>query len=76
MMRFDEFFKWIYNMKITRQIDLVLRYFTNEWCDLTNFQVDLEFENWLVFPLIFGFKTLFLSFHATTVKMEWEISFF
>ena len=26
MIKFDEFFKWNYNSKITRQIDLVLRY--------------------------------------------------
>ena len=30
-------FKWICNLKITRQIDLDLRYLAYEWCDLTNF---------------------------------------
>ena len=30
MMRFDEFFQRIYNLKITRQIDLVLRYLANK----------------------------------------------
>ena len=27
-----------YNLKITRQIDLVLRYLANEWCNLTSFK--------------------------------------
>ena len=36
-MHFDEFFRGNYNLKITRQIDLVLRYLANDGCNLTNF---------------------------------------
>ena len=42
MMQFDEFFKWNYNLKITRQIDLVLCYFANEWCNLTSFSRKMD----------------------------------
>ena len=35
--QFFEFFKRNHNLKITRQIDLVLLYYTYKWCNLTNF---------------------------------------
>ena len=35
--QFDEFFKLNCNLKITRQIDLVLHYLAYECCNLTNF---------------------------------------
>ena len=35
--QFFEFFKRNHNLKITRQIDLVLLYSTYKWCNLTNF---------------------------------------
>ena len=37
--QFDDFLKWICNLKITRQIDLILRYLANEWCNLMNFSL-------------------------------------
>ena len=37
MEQFDEFFKWNCNLKITRQIDLVLHNLVYECCNLTNF---------------------------------------
>ena len=37
MLQFDEFSKLNCNLKITRQIDLVLHYFAYECCNLTNF---------------------------------------
>ena len=32
-----------YNLKITRQIDLVFRYLANKLCNLTNFSSKIEF---------------------------------
>ena len=34
-----------FDMKMTRQIDLVLHYLANECCNLTNFSMKLQFEN-------------------------------
>ena len=33
-----------FDMKMTRQIDLVLHYLANECCNLTNFSMKLQFE--------------------------------
>ena len=43
-LQFDEFFKWNYNLKITRQIDMVLCYLAYEWYNSTNFSS--EFSVW------------------------------
>ena len=48
MLHFDEFFKWNYNLKITRQTDLVLRYLANDRCNLTNFASEFTIWNQLV----------------------------
>ena len=41
-------FKWNSNLKITRQIDLVLRYLANEWCNLANFSSEITIWKKLV----------------------------
>ena len=46
---FDDFLKWNYNLKITRQIDMVLRYLASECCNLTNFSSEikhLSYQKW------------------------------
>ena len=39
------FYKWNCNLKITRQIDLVLYYFAYEWCNLTNFSCEFVIDD-------------------------------
>ena len=40
-LQFDEIFMWNCNLKIIRQIDLVLYYLAYECCNLTNFSCEI-----------------------------------
>ena len=56
-LKIDEYFSKITILKITRQIDLVLRYLAHEWCNLStffkwNYNLKKNSSNWLGFALL------------------------